>query len=309
MAGKKTTSSPAVEGKPASRKKRALGRGLDALFPDIEPEQEASREFFLCDTDLIFPNRFQSRSKFSEKELAELVSSIKKEGVIQPILVRRAETGYELVAGERRLRAAKMAGLTQVPVFVREISDQQHLIYSIVENVQRENLNPLEEAEGYQRLLSEFGFSQEQIATSVGKSRSAVANFLRLRQLPEAIRNSINVGEISMGHARALLGAKTPQQQQQIWKKILRNNLSVRQTEEEIKQGNRTTAPAGLETADEKAKNREDRHLRYISETLSRRFGTKVQIKQKGKKRGRLEIEFYSPEDLSRLLELLGGVD
>jgi ParB family transcriptional regulator, chromosome partitioning protein len=300
MAAKKKGSASSPAKKTAPRKKRALGRGLDALFPDIETENRSTDDFFQCDIDLISPSRFQARTEFSEIELAELVASIKKEGVIQPILVRKAETGYELIAGERRLRAARQAGLTRIPVFVREISDQQHLVFSIVENVQREDLNPIEEAEGYQMLIADFGFSQEQIAESVGKSRSAVANFLRLRNLPEHIKDSITAGEISMGHARALLGAKTPQQQNDLWKEIVQKGLSVRQTEQRLK------APAApAEAPLKKTSSTEDRYFTDLEDNLSRQLGTKVQIKRKGKK-GRVEIAFFGNDDLERLLKLFG---
>jgi ParB family chromosome partitioning protein len=279
------------------RKKRALGRGLDALFPDIKAVTgQEKRDFFLCNINDIAPNRYQFRAVFSDQELAELADSIRQEGVIQPILVRGSETGFELVAGERRLRAAKMAGLTQVPVIVRAIDDRQHVVYSILENVQRENLNPIEEAEGYHRLVTEFGLSQEQVADSVGKSRTTVTNLLRLRKLPDYIQRSITEGQLTMGHARALLGAKTPQQQNAVWKETLAKNLSVRQTEALIK---RTVRAAG-KPADESLA----AHLASLAERFSRVFGTKVRIIRKGR-RGKIEIDFYSDDDLNRLLDLL----
>ena len=284
----------------APRKKRALGRGLDALFPDMPPVSDDRKDYFQCEITDISPNRYQARSRFSEQELAELADSIRREGVIQPIMVRRVGTGFELVAGERRLRAAKKAGLKQVPVIVREIDDRQHLIYSIMENVQRENLNPMEEAEGYHRLVSEFGFSQEQVAESVGKNRTTITNLLRLRKLPDYIQESIIAGQLAMGHARALLGAKTPQQQNAVWKAVLAKGLSVRQTEALIKRGG--TGPrtaAGKPSADSAAT-----HLSSLAEKFSRIYGTKVNIIRKGR-RGKIEIEFYSDEDLSRLLELM----
>ena len=205
--------------------------------------------------------------------------------------------GYELVAGERRLRAAKMAGLDKVPVLVKDVSDGEMLEMAIVENIQRENLNPLEEAEAYHRLSIEFGLTQEQVSQRVGKSRSAVANMLRLRQLPDPIKASITQGQLSMGHARALLGADTPTQQSAAWRAIIRKSLSVRQTEELVKRLCHTT-----EIVEQKKNGSVERHLASLAENLSRRFGTKVQIKRKGKK-GRLEIEFYSDDDLNRLLE------
>ncbi len=287
------------------RKKQALGRGLDALFPDIDPVEGNDRDsdYFFCEIEMIAPNRYQSRHLFAEDELAELAASIKQEGVIQPMVVRRVDTGYELVAGERRLRAAKMAGLKQVPVIVREITDRQHLVFSIVENVQRENLNPLEEADGYHALVSDFGFSQEQVAESVGKSRSAIANFLRLRKLPADIKDSIREGRLSMGHARAQLGARTPQQQKAAWQNILSKGLSVRQTEALItdnggKDGQTRTSRGKTTTRSD------EQYYNDLADNFSRRFGTQVRIKRSGKK-GKVEIAFYSDDDLDRVLTLL----
>ena len=182
---------------------------------------------------------------------------------------------------------------------VKDVSNAEMLEMAIVENIQRENLNPMEEAEAYHRLISEFGLTQEQAAVRVGKSRSAVANFLRLRQLPNMIKQSITDGQLSMGHARALLGAETAALQNTIWREIIHKSLSVRQTEALIKRMRNTD-----QAVEPKAVSSEDRHLTHVAESLSRRFGTKVQIKRRGKK-GKLEIEFYSNDDLDRLLELL----
>ena len=184
---------------------------------------------------MIQPNRFQPRSHFAPEELEQLSESIRSQGIIQPLVVRRADVGYELVAGERRLRAARMAGLRNVPVVVKEVTDAEMLEMSFVENIQRENLNPMEESEAYHRLIGEFGLTQEKAAARVGKSRSAVANFLRLRQLPEPIKASIIDGKLSMGHARALLGADSAAQQNAAWREIIKKGLSVRQTEALVK--------------------------------------------------------------------------
>jgi ParB family chromosome partitioning protein len=285
------------------RKKLALGRGLGALIPDASPmgiddDSETAKSFLECDVDLIQPNHSQPRLHFSPDELAQLSNSIRSQGILQPLLVRKIDIGYELVAGERRLRAAKMAGLQRVPVMVKNVSDAEMLEMSIVENIQRENLNPMEEAEAYHRLITEFGLTQEQASVRVGKSRSSVANFLRLRQLPEPIKASIVEGQLSMGHARALLGADSAAQQSAAWRAIVRKGLSVRQTEELVKRLREAS-----QTVERKKENSEDRHLAGVAEDLSRRFGTRVQIKRRGKK-GRLEIEFYSNEDLNRLLEM-----
>lgn len=291
----------------SKRKKLALGRGLDALIPNVAPVESeesgaADKSFLECDIDIIEPNRYQPRSHFTPEDLAQLSESIRTQGVLQPLLVRKLDMGYELVAGERRLRAAKMAGLEKVPVVVKDVSNAEMLEMAIVENIQRENLNPIEEAEAYHRLITEFGLTQEQASSRVGKSRSAVANFLRLRQLPDQIKESITKGRLSMGHARALLGAENPAQQSAAWRAIIRKSLSVRQTEELIKR-----LRNAAKTVERKKSTSEDRHLNSVADDLTRRFGTKVQIKRRGKK-GKLEIEFYSNDDLDRLLEMFNAM-
>jgi ParB family chromosome partitioning protein len=285
---------------PKKTKKLALGRGLDALLPDIEPvEDTASKEYFSCDIDLIRTIRFQPRLQFSDEELEDMARSIRQQGIIPPLLVRKDDIGYELIAGERRLRAAKKAGLNQVPVLVKVITDNDMLEMSIVENVQRADLNPIEEAEAYYRLITEFGLTQDQAAERVGKSRSAVANFLRLRQLPAQIKTSIMDGILSMGHARALLGAGTKAQQNAVWRAVVSKGLSVRETERLVKR-----LKSQKETPKKSSLNSDLSYFTDIADDLSRRFGTKVQIKRRGQK-GRVEIEFYTDDDLDRLLSLL----
>jgi ParB family chromosome partitioning protein len=257
------------------------------------------KDYFLCEIEMIRPNRYQPRRHFPTDELEELAESIRSQGIIQPLLVRADDVGYELVAGERRLRAATLAGLDRVPVVVKDVSDAKMLEISIVENIQRENLNPMEEAEAYHRLITEFDLTQDQAAGRVGKSRSAVANFLRLRQLPDTIKDSIMQGALSMGHARALLGANTPAQQQAAWREVMAKKLSVRDTEALIKRINAEKKPARIpELAPDQ------RYFNDISEDLSRYFGTRVRIQRKGGK-GRVEIDFFSDDDLDRLLGML----
>ena len=217
--------------KSGTRKKMALGKGLGALIPEVEIGRDEQKDFFFCDIDLIRPNRYQPRLNFSEEDLQELTDSIKAQGILQPLLVRKDDDGYELIAGERRLRAAKRARLTQVPVVIKRVNDNQMLEMAIVENIQRENLNPIEEAEAYYRLITQLNLTQDQASARVGKSRSAVANFLRLRQLPEQIKDSITDGSLSMGHARAILGAEASSQQLAAWRAVISKGLSVRQTE------------------------------------------------------------------------------
>jgi len=281
------------------RKKMALGRGLDALIPMQASEGAQAQSYFPCDVDRIRPNPYQPRRNFSDAELENLSDSIRNQGIIQPLLVRETGGGYELVAGERRLRAARMAGLQRVPVIIKNVSDAEMLEMSLVENIQREALNPIEEADAYHRLMHEFGLTQEQAAARVGKSRSAVANFLRLRHLPPEIKQSIVTGDLSMGHARALLGIDSKALQLDVWNKVAGRKLSVRETEKLVKQAQqvRKKPPAAAPSSEEV-------YLSDVSAELSRRYGTKVQIRRRGKV-GRVEIEFYSNADLDRLLGLL----
>ena len=284
------------------RKKMALGKGLEALIPGgDEPARESSPDYLLCDVALIKPNRYQPRRRFAEEDMAELTASIRTQGVIQPLLVRKDGDTYELVAGERRLRAAKMADLSRVPVVVKDISQAEMLEMAIVENIQREDFNPIEEADAYHRLMTEFGLTQDQAAARVGKSRSAVANFLRLRQLEDTIKKSIVEGQISMGHARALLGLDDAADRLSAWRAITSKNLSVRETEQMIRKFK--TAPPKKPAP--KPPTAMERHLASLAEELSRYYGTKVTIQRQKKKRGTVAIEFYSDEDLDRLLSLL----
>jgi len=289
-----------MESQKSPRKRKiVLGRGLDALIPVDDAPGGESGELFHCDAELIRPNPFQPRQRFSEEELSELTQSIEQQGILQPLLVRRSDSGYELITGERRLRAAKRAGLRQVPVMIKDINDETMLEMSIIENIQRENLNPMEEAEAYHRLITEFNLTQDQAAHRVGKSRPAVANILRLRQLPDAIKSSIVDGSLTMGHARALLGAERASQQTAAWRTVISKGLSVRQTEALIKR-----IRAKKKELEKRPKTSEEVYLSDLADDLSRQFGTRVQIKRKGQK-GRVEIEFYSNDDLDRLINLL----
>ena len=288
-----------IDAKAGSRKKVALGKGLGALIPEVKPDGEEQKDYFFCDIDLIRPNRFQPRLKFSEEDLQELTDSIKTQGILQPLLVRKDEDGFELIAGERRLRAAKRARLSQVPVVLKRVNDDKMLEMAIVENIQRENLNPIEEAEAYHRLITQLNLTQDQASARVGKSRSAVANFLRLRSLPEQIKDSITDGSLSMGHARAILGAEATPQQLAAWRAVVAKGLSVRQTEALIRR---------IKSEKKKPKvtrNRtEEIYLTGLAEDLSRHFGTKIVIRKDGQK-GKVEIEFYNNDDLDRLFRRL----
>ncbi len=297
----------------AGNKKTGLGRGISALIPDLELMDENAGTFFMCEIDSIVPNRFQPRTQFSEEELEKLKKSILDKGILQPLLVRKNDDSYELIAGERRLRAAKLAELEYVPVLVRELSDEQMLEISIIENVQRQNLNPLEEAEAYHRLVYEFNYTQAMVAEKIGKDRSTIANFIRLIGLPKQIKKSLINNEISMGHARALLGAGDEEKQLKAWKIVLEKQYSVRAAEQlvnDIKSENKnktTNTPADYDSKTSTDDNQYQNYINKISSDLSRIINSKVKIKTKGEK-GKLEIKFSTKEELQRLIKLLSGI-
>ncbi len=281
-------------------KKQALGRGLDALIPDVETSDLEPRSFFYCDIDSIRPNPYQPRRRFTEQELKDLSDSIKEKGIIQPLIVRTVPTGYELVVGERRWRAARVAKLKQVPVVVKDVSGSEMVELALVENIQRQDLNPLEKAEAYYRLIKEFGLTQEAVAKRVGQDRSTVANFLRLRNLPKPIQADIINNTLSMGHARALLAAETPAHQKEAWRRIVSKSLSVRAAEALVKKLKDRKPRA----SSAKVRSSEDVYMENLADDLTRHLGTRVRIIRRGD-RGRLEIEFYGNEDLERLIARL----
>src|SRR5687768_7029158 len=277
-------------------KRPALGRGLSALIPDA-PAAPASNERSLdVDIDLLRPNKFQPRTQMDDGRIDDLARSIRSNGVIQPIVVRKSEGGYEIVAGERRWRASQRAGLLKVPVVVRDIPDDRLLAAALIENIQREDLNPIEEAHAYRRLGDEFGLTQEQIAESVGKDRSSVANYVRLLRLPEEIRDHVGGKALSMGHARALLGLPDADTQLRVGREIVQKGLSVRDTEALVK---RTITPPA-----EKAEAEKDVHTRAAEERLRFALGTRVRIVRKGKG-GRIEVDFGDENELHRIFEQL----
>lgn len=281
-------------------KKQVLGRGLDALIPDVKASELEPEPFFYCDIDSIRPNPYQPRRRFSDQDLKGLSSSIKEKGIIQPLVVRAVSTGYELIVGERRWRAARLAGFKQVPVVVKNISGAEMVETALVENIQREDLNPLEKADAYHRLIKEFGLTQQEAAKRLGQERSTVANFLRLRNLPKPIQADIINNTLSMGHARALLGAETPAQQKEAWHRIVSRNLSVRAAEALV------TKLKGrkLKATRAKARTSEDVYIESLADDLSRYFGTRVRIVRRGD-RGKVEIGFHSNKDLERLIARL----
>ncbi|MDP1418649.1 ParB/RepB/Spo0J family partition protein [Peribacillus simplex] len=277
---------------------KGLGKGLNALFNSGEiSKDEIVREIKLRE---LRPNPYQPRKSFRLEAIEELKQSILEHGILQPIIARKSIKGYEIVAGERRYRAAKEAGLKTVPVVVRELSEQQMMELAILENLQREDLNPIEEAAAYQTLLEKLEFTQEQLANRLGKSRPHIANHVRLLSLPEGIRRYISDGEISMGHGRALLGLKKKEMLKPVADKILREGMNVRQLEQYIHQLNDTVS---RETKTKKQE-KKDIFIKQRETSLRERLGTSVTIKQ-SKKKGKIEIEFFSKEDLERILNLI----
>lgn len=280
------------------KKKTGLGRGISALIPDFEPPDDSSGDFFMCDTTDIIPNRFQPRIYFSEEDLENLARSIREQGVLQPVLVRKNRDKYELIAGERRLRAARRAELDRIPAIVRNLTDEQVLEVSIIENIQRADLNPLEEAEAYHRLITEFSYTQEMVARKIGKNRSTITNVLRLRKLPEAVGQSLADKQISMGHARAILGAGSRENQIRAWQIVVGKDLSVRATEQLIKK--MKAAPEAPPVPPEPDLER----LELLTRSLTDRIQSPVRIKKKGEK-GTLEIRFKDEAEFNRLITLL----
>ncbi|MBF0476565.1 MAG: ParB/RepB/Spo0J family partition protein [Deltaproteobacteria bacterium] len=281
--------------------KKGLGQGIDALFGASEEKNEAGdRNFFRCPIEDIRPNRLQPRrfKPEADESMAELVSSVKEKGVIQPLLVRKAADGYELIAGERRWRAAQSAGLFEVPVVVMEIADRDSLELALIENLQRQDLNPIEEGAAYHKLGEQFNLTQEQIATRVGRERSTVTNYVRLLRLPEPIQQDLVNGDLNMGQARVLLGLENEADQLMLRNLIIERGLSARGCEKAAKRLKKK------KPVDEKPA--PDIYLQSLAEDLTRSFGTKVKIAKKGR-RGKIEIEFYSNEDLNRIIELLAS--
>ena len=277
---------------------KRLGRGLADIIAPSHPQGTQNQNFVVLRIDQIRTGRFQPRAKANDASLEELKASIKKSGVIEPVLVRPVAHGiYELVAGERRLRASRAVGVTEIPAIIKTLSDKEALELSLVENVQRENLNPIEEAEGYERLLGEFGYTQEAIAGAVGRDRATIANLVRLLLLPEEIRQGVREGAVSMGHARALLGVQDRTKQVELFHQIKRGDLSVRQAE----------VLAGTWVAPKHRRARRvDPQLKELEDALRRALGTKVTLTTRTKG-GRIVIEYFSQEDLARLLTLLGA--
>lgn len=281
--------------------KTALGRGLDALITD------KGQEIIQIELGRITPGRHQPRKVFKDNALKELAASIKQKGVLQPVLVNRQGDGsFSLIAGERRLRASKIAGLKRIPAIVKDTDPEDTLEVSLIENIQREDLGPIETAQAFQRLLKQYGLTQEKLSEKVGKERATVANYLRLLKLPEEIKKLLNEGTLSMGHARAILSADGRQSQVAIANRIVKRGLSVREAEKLAKKGAKTKGKGSvtLGSVTPGTVALRDPNIASLEEKLIKSLGTKVRVKHKGK-RGRIEIEYYSLEELDRLLEVL----
>lgn len=297
--------------------KKALGRGLSALISSSHVEDVLKKEIPLepktassatedkgvtfVETSKLVANKNQPRVHFDDEQLKELAASIKEKGVLAPILVRRIASGFEIIAGERRYRAACQLKLDKVPVVIRDVNDQEALILSIVENIQRQELNPMEEAHAFQRLSKDFSLTQEDIARAVSKDRTTVSNILRLLNLPAEVQKVIALGKLSFGHGKALLGLESSAQQIKLTQLVLSNSLSVRELENYVSQ-KRTSLPKNRKTDKDK-----DPYLVDMENQLQRVLGTKVRI-MPSKKRGRIQIEYYSDEDRERILKILRKV-
>jgi len=284
--------------------RKALGKGINALIPDFEigvPQSGGAgpgpAEILIDD---IVPNRLQPRKFFDDEKLEELVFSIQEKGVLQPVIVQKAKgNNYELVVGERRWRASKKAGLKKIPAIIRDVSDAESLEIALIENIHREDLNPIEEAEAYSQLANEFGLTRDKLAKRLGKNRTTVTNILRLLNLPNGVKEDMVAGRFSMGHARALLGLESAKDIETLRREILKKDMNVRQIEERVRQ--LKNSATGVVKAPQKKK---DIFLKDLETTLERQLGTKVEItpKQKG---GKLVITYYSNDDLERIRGLI----
>jgi len=286
---------------------KRLGKGLRALIPSYSTEENDRYMDGSVPVENIIPNRNQPRQSFSDEGMEDLVNSIKENGILQPLTVRDlGDSRFELIAGERRFRAAQTVGLNTVPAYIIDVdTDVEMLEYALVENVQREDLNPIEESEGYAILSGKYNMTQEEISKKVGKSRPAIANSMRLLKLPPEIKRSVKTGEISAGHARAILGLRKSMQMVNLFQRVVKDGLSVRQTEE---LANRFAEISNVKPKKKTQSNKSAVILKYESELIST-LGTKVTINRKNTGKGRINIEFYSDEDLERLLDIISNIE
>ena len=282
-------------------KRMALGKGLGALLPEFG--QSEPKTLLYCGIEEIIPNRSQPRKHFDESKLQELAESIKEKGILEPLIVRRTDQGYELIVGERRWRAAQKAGLKEVPVIVKEVEGREVLEISLIENLQREDLNPIEAAEAFKHLIEEFNLSQEDLSKRIGKDRTTITNTLRLLKLPLEVRNQLLQNRITSGHARAILSLESKEKQKELCALIIKKGLSVREAESIAK---RWAEKPKKSITPVKPKGDLESQLSSLQDSMRKYLGTKVHITQKGK-RGKIEIEYYSHEDLERIVEAILG--
>jgi ParB family transcriptional regulator, chromosome partitioning protein len=280
-------------------KRPALGKGIGALLSSAT--QEGGRKYFLCPIEELRPHSNQPRKTFNDEKMAELVASIREKGIIQPLVVRRHGDHYQIIAGERRWRASQKAGLREVPVVIQDVSEDWALELALIENIQREDLNAIEEAEAYRNLIAIFDLSQDEVAKRVGKDRSTVTNSLRLLRLPAKVREDVVLAQLSMGHARALLSLESDEDILEARAQVVQKRLSVRETEALVKK----IKNFGRNASKGKGKNEADPELVHLAGELKRVLGTQVKISARGKG-GKIEISYYSPQDLDRLLAVLG---
>ncbi len=281
-------------------KRKALGRGLNALLP-AATGAGSDKRFQDLPIESIVPSKFQPRTSFQTEQLNELAQSIKSNGIVQPVIVRKAGSQYQLIAGERRWRAAKIAGLKTIPAVIRDVSEYKTLELALIENIQRQDLNPLEEATAYSSLISEFQLTQDEVAHRVGKDRSSVANYLRLLKLPQEIKDRIQNSELSMGHARALIALEKTKDQIELLNRILQEHLNVRQTENLIRNWKKP------ESHKPKSGTKADPNVRSAEQKLQEILGTQVVIRTSPDGKGRIEIHYHDTDDLIRIYDLIAG--
>jgi ParB family chromosome partitioning protein len=286
-------------------KQKRLGKGLRALIPQDESQNATDRtseQLIEIDVAIIKPNPYQPRLKFNAQAFEELKRSVREKGLIQPITVRRVNSHFELIAGERRLRAAMEIGIKKIPAYIINVDTKEEMLeLALIENVQREKLNPIEQANAFQRLISECNLTQDEVAQKIGKDRSTITNLIRLLRLPREIQESVEMNEISVGHARTLISVEEPDLQRLLWRKVIKNEISVRKLEKMVKELNQVKPNKPIHAKKKSV------YIQRIEDDLRDKFGTKVLIRSK-KEGGSIDIEFYSPEDLNRILEIFDKI-
>lgn len=281
--------------------KKGLGKGLNALLSDINSNADKNEAFFSVRINEVEPNVNQPRKVFNDEKLSELAESIKEHGIVQPIIVKKEDSIYRIIAGERRWRAARIAGLTEVPILIKELTDKEIMEIALIENLQREDLNSIEEAEAYENLMKEYNMTQEDMSKIIGKSRSAIANTIRLLSLSDKVKQFLMMGEITSGHGRALLSVEKKEEQEKLAELIIEKGLNVRDTEKLVK--------IGLSKKKTSKEVEDNVELNNIEEKLQNVFGTKVKIKNNSNNKGKILIEYYSHQELDRILDIVNSMN